>query len=209
MLFEYRARDVSGSLKTGEVAASSLVEATRQLRKDGLLPTHIEEKVTTRGEVVWKQLNTYRVKRSEITYLLNQLAVLIDSGVPLATSLDSMARQCANPRLREVLQGLQESVEGGESLSVAMSKYPRVFNGVIVNLVRAGEASGTLPKMLERVADRSRADIESRTQVMSALTYPLVMLTICLGLCVFLLVYVFPKISPLFVIVIVLLVDQF
>ena len=198
MLFEYRARDVSGDLKSGEIAALSLVEATRQLRKEGLLPIQVQEKIQTASAIVWKSISQPRVRRSEVAYVLNQLAVLIDSGVPLASALDSMARQTRNPSLREILHNLQESVQGGEALSGALAKYPRIFSAVTTNLVRAGEASGTLPRMLERIADQARRDIESRGQVLSALTYPLAMLTMCLGLCVFLLVYVFPKISPMF-----------
>jgi type IV pilus assembly protein PilC len=110
-----------------------------------------------------------------------------------------MARQSQNPRLREVLQNLQAKVESGETLSAAFASYPRIFDPVIVNLVRAGEASGTLAKMLERIADQARQDIETRGQMFSALTYPIAMLSICTGLCIFLLVYVFPKITPMFV----------
>jgi len=199
MLFTYRARDVAGELKSGEISALSQVEASRQLRKEGLLPIQMEEKVEHAGAAVWKNLSRQRIRRSEVAYVLNQLAVLIDSGVPLSTALDSMARQSTNLRLREILQGLQAKVESGDPLSGALAAYPRIFDPVIVNLVRAGEASGTLAKMLERIADQARKDIESRSQVLSALTYPLAMLTMCLGLCIFLLVYVFPKIAPMFV----------
>jgi len=199
MLFTYRARDISGELKLGEISALSSVEASRQLRKEGLLPIKLEEKIQSSVETVWKNINRQRIRRSEVAYVLNQLAVLIDSGVPLASSLDSMARQSANPQLREVLQGLQSRVESGEALSTALGAYPRIFGALIVNLVRAGEASGTLAKMLERISDQSRKDLEARGQILSALTYPLAMLGMCLGLCIFLLIYVFPKISPMFV----------
>ena len=121
MLFTYRARDVSGTLRMGEISAHSQIEATRQLRKEGLLPIQLDEKVQNAGAVVWQNLNQHRIRRSEIAYVLNQLAVLIDSGVPLSTSLDSMARQSTNPRLREILQGLQSKVESGDPLSGALA----------------------------------------------------------------------------------------
>lgn len=197
MQFDYLARDASGKMQTGIVSAETTAEAARKLRQDGLFTLSITEtRVMTR--VVNAGLFARRVSRSEIVYLSSQLAVMVDAGIPVASALAGLAKQSENPTLRSMLERIQQDVEGGVDFSAALAKYPRHFDGVYVNLIKAGEVSGLLGALLERISVQMRSDLEQRQKVRGALMYPGVMLAMCLSACVFLLTFVLPKISPMF-----------
>jgi type IV pilus assembly protein PilC len=100
--------------------------------------------------------------------------------------------------MQRMLQQLQKDVEAGDNLSKALSRFPKQFDKTYVNLVKASEASGTLAKMLDRIATQSRAELDTRQQVTGALMYPAGMLVMCVGVVIFLLTNVFPKITPMF-----------
>ena len=197
MQFTYQARDKSGRIREGQMVASNADEASKQLRQDGMYLLSLQEAASS-GETAALALFQKRIKRSDIIYLTTQLAIMVDAGVPVATALDGLSKQAGHPTLQQMLKRLQSDVESGEDLSTAMSRYPRQFDTTYVNLVKASEASGTLSKMLDRIATQSRSDLESRQQVTGALMYPMAMFVMCVGVSVFLLTYVFPKITPMF-----------
>lgn len=197
MQFVYQARDATGKVKSGEVAAATQAEATKQLRQEGLYLLSIDEQSSAKAPSTGVTIRK-RIKRSEIMYITHQLAVLTDSGVPLADTLASLSEQASNPALADVLQRIHGHVEGGEDLSVALARYPRYFDNTYVNLIKASEASGTLAHMLDRIAVQMRAELETRQRVTGALLYPASMMVMCVGVCVFLLIYVFPKLTPMF-----------
>jgi len=139
-----------------------------------------------------------RVSRSDIIYMTNQLAVMVDADVPLATALEGIAKQAENPTLKETVSEIQMQVQGGEDFSNVLEKFPKYFDTTYVNLVRASEASGTLSHMLDRISEQSRVAEDTRQKVKGALMYPGAMLVMCVGVCIFLLSYVFPKLTPMF-----------
>lgn len=197
MNFTYQARDIAGQIRDGEIVAASLEEATRQLRQEGMYLLSLQERASSavRSEFALFQK---RPKRTEIVYLTNQLAVMVDAGVPLATALEGLAKQSENPVLRQTLTSIQHGVEGGENLSTALARFPREFDQTYVNLVKASEASGLLAPMLERIAAQIGAELETRQKVRAALAYPALMLVMSIGVSIFLLAYVFPKLMPMF-----------
>jgi type IV pilus assembly protein PilC len=139
-----------------------------------------------------------RVTRSDIVYLTSQLAIMIDAGVPLSNALASLTRHIENPTFRAMLEKIQQAVEAGDDLSTALARYPKQFDKTYVNLVKASEASGAMAPMLDRIAIQARTELETLQKVRGALMYPAVMLVMCVAACVFLLTYVFPKITPMF-----------
>lgn len=198
MQFEYLARDNAGKLQSGVMAADSSAEAARKLRQDGLITLTITEtRVQARTTV--NPLFARRISRSDIVYLSSQLAVMVDAGIPVASAIGGLAKQSENPSMRSMLERIQQDVEGGVDFSVALSRFPRHFDGVYVNLVKAGEVSGLLGALLERIANQMRSDQEQRQKIRGALMYPGVMMAMCLGACAFLLTFVLPKISPMFI----------
>ncbi|MEX0703958.1 MAG: type II secretion system F family protein [Planctomycetales bacterium] len=197
MQFAYQARDSGGRIRDGAIAAADTDEAARLLRRDGLYLLSLKEQAedAAGGELA---LFRRRVSRSDIIYFTNQLAVMVDAGVPLAEALAGLARQHENPRLKQVLSDVQTAVESGDDLSTSLARFPGQFDSTYVNLVKASEVSGTLAPMLERIATQARADLETRSKVTGALMYPGVMLVMCVGVSTFLLAYVFPKLTPMF-----------
>jgi len=139
-----------------------------------------------------------RIKRSEIIYVTSQLAIMADTGITLSTALNALAEQEENPSLKAVLVSLKSSVETGEDFSVALARHPKQFDKTYVALVKASEQTGTLAEMLERIANYQRKELETRNNVRSSLAYPAAMFVIAIGVCVFLLTWVFPKFTPLF-----------
>lgn len=198
MNFAYQARDAGGRVREGEIAAATVEEAARLLRRDGLYLLSLKEKAVEAAAGFSLGLFRSGVLRSEIIYFTNQLAVMVDAGVPLAEALQGLAKQSENLRLKQILSDVQSAVESGDDLSAALARFPRQFDNTYVNLVKASEASGTLAPMLERIATQSRADLETRAKVKAALTYPATMLLMCVSVSVFLLAYVFPKLTPMF-----------
>lgn len=198
MQFEYLARDAAGKMQSGVVTAETSADAARKLRNDGLFTVSMSE-TRAAARTTTSSIFARRISRSDIVYLSCQLAVMVDAGIPVASAIGGLAKQSENPSMKSMLERIQQDVEGGIDFSVALAKYPRCFDGVYVNLVKAGEVSGLLGALLERIAGQMRSDLEQRNKVRGALMYPGVMMLMCLGACGFLLTFVLPKISPMFV----------
>ncbi|MFV1966442.1 MAG: type II secretion system F family protein [Pirellulaceae bacterium] len=139
-----------------------------------------------------------RVSRSEIIYLTSQLAIMVDTGINLAAALEGIRAQEDNPSLRKILGQLKSDVESGEDFSTALAKHPKHFDKTFVALVTSSEQTGTLGEILEHIACYLRKDMDNRSKVRSAMTYPMIMLVMAIGVSIFLLTYIMPKFTPLF-----------
>lgn len=196
MRFAYQAKDPNGTLRTGEVDCDSVDAASMQLRQQGLYVLSLDPlltNVSSRPSIFAK-----RVTRNDIVEFASQMAVMVDAGVPLSSALEGLAAQTDNATLKNMLDSIQQGVQGGDDLSTSLAKYPKHFDRAFVNLVRASEASGTLGPMLERIATQNRTDADTRGRIKGALIYPAAMMTMCVGVIIFLLTYVFPKLMPMF-----------
>jgi type IV pilus assembly protein PilC len=192
MNFEYTARDPLGNTHDGSIDAATRDEAIQTLNRDGLQVVTIAE-----GD---DGLNLFprRLSRSDIIYTTTQLAIMVDTGINLATALQGLLEQEDNPTLHKLLSALKKDVEAGESFSASLARHPRYFDKTFVALIKASEQTGTLGEMLDHIADYMRKDLESRSKVRSALAYPCVMLVIAMNVTIFLLTFVMPKFTPLF-----------
>ncbi len=197
MQFNYQARDVGGRIQSGEINAATEEEASQQLRKDGLYLLSIES-ASGAPQGANFALFQRKVKRIEIIYFTNQLAVMVDAGVALANALEGLGRHNENPTFKEIVKKLQKAVESGEDFSVALSRFPKQFDKTYVNLIKASEASGSMAPMLNRIATQARSELETKQKVKGAMMYPAAMVVMCIGVSVFLLTFVFPKLSPMF-----------
>jgi general secretion pathway protein F/type IV pilus assembly protein PilC len=165
--FEYVARDPSGQRVSGSVAATTEREALSILSGKALFPVSVtEEKVKS------SNLSRKRVGGQLMATTYSQLASLLRSGVPLLRAIHVLRHQTSSARLREVLDDIHRRVEDGSTLGEAMNRYPRVFNEMAVNMVRAGGEGGFLEDALERVSQftEEQEDLKSRTA--GALAYP-------------------------------------
>jgi type IV pilus assembly protein PilC len=190
--FEYRVRDALGAEHEGTIDAVNREEAVQRLRRDGLQIIDIDE--DTGG----LSLLAPSIRRTDVIYLTNQLAIMVDTGITLSTALQGILEQEKNSTLRRMLIEMRNTVEGGDDFSSALAKYPKYFDKTYVSLIKVGEATGTLAEMLERTALYLRKELEMRSKVRAAMAYPAVMATIAIGVTVFLLTYILPKFAPLF-----------
>jgi type IV pilus assembly protein PilC len=192
MLFSYTARDALGHLYEGSVEASNSDDAVQTLGRDGLVVSKITEEEDGLG------LFPRPVRQSEIVYLTSQLAIMVETGINLASALESLHEQEENPTLRRVLGTLKKDVEGGEDFSTALAKHPKHFDTTYLALIKASERTGQLGTMLEQIAYYLRKELDNRSKVKSAMAYPGIMLVLAIGVTTFLLTYIMPKFAPLF-----------
>jgi len=191
MPFQYRVLDPGGNVHEGTSDAPSLEAATQELRNEGFQVLSIEE--ADAGGLFPK-----RVRKSDLIYVTNQLAIMVDTGITLSAALAGILQQETNPTLKKVLQDLKQSVENGDDFSTALARYPQHFDKTYVSLVKASEATGTLGTMLERIGTYLRKEVEMVGKVRAAMAYPAVMLVLAIGVTVFLLTFIMPKFTPLF-----------
>ena len=127
-----------------------------------------------------------------------QLATLIDAGLPLLQSLNVLSKQEPNPNLRATIVALGESVQGGSTFSEALSTYPKMFNKLFVNMVKAGEIGGVLEVVLNRLAEYQEKANRLRAKLVSAMVYPTIILVIAVGILTFLMLVIVPKFKEMF-----------
>lgn len=194
--FRYTARDtVTGQLIKADIDAENEQAAAKLIRKEGLSPVTITAESQVTGGLR-NRLN--RVGSKDKVLFSRQLSTLINAGLPLVQSLRSVADQTTNKRFKSIIEEVINDVEGGMTLSVSLGKHPEVFNRVFVSLVAAGEASGTLDKALERIADQQEKDADLISKVRSAMVYPVIVLIVMFAVLGFMLVKVLPQVKVLY-----------
>jgi type IV pilus assembly protein PilC len=191
LTFQYKVRDSLGTEHEGSIDAVNRDEAVQQLRRDGMQVIDLDEDAGI-------GLLAPGIKRSDIIYLTNQLAIMVDTGITLSIALAGIGEQEANPTLRKMLMDLKRVVESGDDFSGALAKYPKYFDKTYVSMIKVGEATGTLAEMLERISLYLRKEMEMRSKVKSAMAYPGIMATMAVGVTIFLLTFILPKFAPLF-----------
>lgn len=140
-----------------------------------------------------------RVKLQEIVIFTRQLATMISAGIPLLEALEILAEQQDNPGFKAVLEDVVTQVRGGTDMSTALADHPRVFEDIYVNMIRAGEVSGQIDEILIRLAEYQEATAKLRSQIISAMTYPVISLLLIGGIILFLLLVIIPKFKEIFV----------
>lgn len=194
--FSYEARDQSsGKIVKASVQADSENAAARLLSEQGFNPLSIKE---VNGEAGIFSKLTGRITMKDKIVFTRQLATLIGAGLPLAQSLRTIAEQTENKQLQGIAQEILAAVEGGKSLSDAFSKRKDVFGPIFIALVSAGEASGTLDQSLQRIATQQEKDAAIMGKIKGALTYPIIVMVVILGVVVFMLVTVVPQVEHLY-----------
>ena len=138
------------------------------------------------------------VKRADVILFVNQMAVMLDTGVPLSEAVNGIADRTADPKYREILLEITASIESGEPLSSAMSKYPKAFPPIMIALLRASEASGTMSEMLNRIALYLTKEYQILRQVRGAMMYPAFMMFMCVSVTVLLLTMVLPQFAGMY-----------
>ncbi len=194
--FIYSAYDVEGLKIGGVVEAENIDQARVSLQGKQLMIVSIKEKIDS-GKLVWS-LRRKVVGARELEYLTSELSLLLASGVTLDRALGVMKRSSVTSSQLELIANLSDSVRRGETLSQAMLNSGEVFSALYINLVKLGESSGTLPLVFDRLAQDLRYQSELKTKVVQALTYPAVILSVCVLCVFFILNFIVPQMSGLF-----------
>ncbi|HSX53651.1 MAG TPA: type II secretion system F family protein [Patescibacteria group bacterium] len=196
LTFEYTARDAKTGQKTkAEVQADSEQMASKLIHDQGLAPLSIKLKEGN-NQLFGKYFK--RVKAKDKVLFSRQLSTLINAGLPLVQSLNSVMSQTDNKALKATISKIIGSVEGGTSFSSALAQYPDIFNKVFISLVAAGEASGTLDAALERLANQQEKDAEILSKVRGAMIYPIIVLLVMVMVVGFMIVKVLPQVEVLY-----------
>lgn len=193
--FKYVARDPSTGKKVqGLVHTDNEKGVAEFLKTRGL--AMLEVSAAGSGGIFDKFKS--RIKAKDKVVFSRQLSTLIDAGLPLVQSLRSVLNQTKNKSFEAILLEVINDVEGGKAFSAALAKHPRVFDPVFVSLVQAGEASGTLDKALERIANQQEKDAELISKVRGAMMYPVIVLLVMMAVITFMLVSVLPQVQTLY-----------
>ncbi|MBI1911415.1 MAG: type II secretion system inner membrane protein GspF [Deltaproteobacteria bacterium] len=193
--FRYKAYDSIGKTIAGSLEASGLKDAAQQIKNTGLFPAEIKETEGAKG----KQFGLKKgITAQMLALTTRQLATLLSTGTNLSEALTVLCENTSNEKLKAVLQKVRETVVEGSSFARALEAHPTVFSPFYRGLVTAGEASGSLDKVLPRLADYLEARAKILNDVKAALTYPILMSLVGIGVLSFLFIFVIPKITRMF-----------
>jgi len=221
--FAYIAVDSAGKESRGTIEAPNQAQAVAKVRSQGLFPTAIgaagggeggsskaapaSKKSAPAGKKSMGQMKIEiklpkflrpKVKQKDLTTLTRQLATLVDAGLPLLRGLHVLQRQTPNLTLKDALAGMCDSVESGSTFSESLLNFPKIFDNLYVNMVKAGEAGGVLEVVLNRLAEFAEKAEKIKNKVKGAMVYPVVVLVAAVGITGFLLVAVIPKFKDIF-----------
>jgi len=201
--YRYKARDRSGSVVTGSLVATSAQEVSTRLRSEGKFLLAVDDRPMNADselnpEEIRRSESAKRVRREDVISFCQQLSVMLETGVPLADALDSFHRQTPRREFRQVIHTLRDDIHTGIPFSTSMQKWPRVFPSIMISLMKASEASGTMSMMLGRIGDYLQKERRTIKQVKGALSYPAFMVIFAIVISVFLFAFVLPKFARIY-----------
>lgn len=206
-VFEYKALDPSSKRESkGIIDADSVKAAGARLRKQGLYPTEIREQregASRKGKSWFDQevdVAKYLqfITRRDVSVMTTQLATLVGAHVPMGEALSALVDQTEKEKLKTVLARVKERVNEGAGLAEAMAEHPKVFDELYVQMIRAGEKSGALPEVLKRLASYADSQVKLQSQILSAVTYPILLGIFGTGILMGLFIGVIPRLRTMF-----------
>ena len=196
--YEYTALDPSGRERSGVLEGDAARQIRAMLREQGLLPISVSEVIDTQPTRFDRLSMARRVNATDLALLTRQLATLVRSGLPLEEALLAVSQQSEKPRVRSVLAGVRARVVEGRSLAEGLGAFPGVFPEIFRATVSAGEQSGHLDAVLERLADYTENRQILQQRIRNAMVYPVLLTVVCLGIVSLLLGYVVPEVVRVF-----------
>ncbi len=198
-VFAYKGFDAKGKAVAGLRDAESPRALRSFLRKDGIFANQVIENTNqTNAPGKKAKVRRDRVSAQDLAMATRQLATLVGAAIPLVDALAALTDQVEHPALRSVLAQIKQRVNEGASLGDSMADHPRVFTPLFVNMIRAGETSGALDVVLNRLADFTENQAKLQQKIIGAMFYPGVMMLMALGVITLLMTFVIPKITMLF-----------
>jgi len=196
--FAYKGVSTAGRGVSGTVEADSPRTARARLRDQGILASDIRENAAGQGPTARRLLAGSRVPVRELARTMRQLATLLSAGIPLVDAVATLANRPMRPAMHAALEAVRTDLIGGESFERAIARHRGVFPEIYLGMIHAGEASGALDRVLVRIADHAEANARLQAQFRAAMTYPTIMMLVGGGIVTFLLAYVVPQVTRVF-----------
>lgn len=196
MKFTYKAVTTDGKIIRGIVEAKEVKEAAVYLRNRGFLPIKISSTQNKLFAKYFAFLN--KVKSSDLVFFTRQLSSMLNAGLTLMQALNILKDQVQNDLMKEVVNGIISEIEEGRSFSGAISKYPGVFSNIYISLIKAGETSGLLDKILFRLAENMEKQEKLKSTIKSAMVYPIIIISGMLGVMLIMMLFVMPQLESLY-----------
>ncbi len=201
-VYEYSALNPAGKKLKGIIEADSRTAARQKIRQEGNYPVDINETLSGRKEDKKRKISLPRlggrIKQQEVHIATRQLATLLGAGIPLVPALNGLFEQTTNPAFRTIITQIKDQVNEGNSLTTALAEHPRIFSKIYINMVQAGEASGSLDVVLDRLADFGENQQALKSRITAALIYPIFMGFVGIGVLFTLITVIIPKITKVF-----------
>lgn len=195
-IYTYKAKEMSGEDSNGEIESSDPRSATTILRKKGLIVTSVILKPQSLMVRVEKIIN--KVSFTSLVNMTRQLATMVGAGLVLSEAIDILEEQESNKMFKKALSEIADGIKGGSTLAQALGKHKDIFPQVYINLVKSGESSGTLDKVLLKMADNLEKEKEFRARIKGAMIYPVVVICMMIGVMVLMMTFVVPKLVGLY-----------
>jgi general secretion pathway protein F len=202
-VYEYTALDAAGKVVKGMIDSESSRAARVKLRKQGIYPTALNLVESSEQAPVFRKEIRFRPTRlkaglKDVALFTRQMSTLIASGLPLVEALGAQTEQVENVNLRRIVTDVREKVNEGAGLADAMARYPGTFSSLYTNMVRAGETSGTLEIVFQRLADYLENQMKLRGDILATLTYPIFLLVVMSLIVTGLVTFLMPKVVKVF-----------
>ena len=197
-MFQYKAKTRGGEMVSGELATGDRRAALAELGKMGFFPLAVDSREAEQGGKKGLRGFRARVKARDVLMFTQQLSSLLKSGMSLSQALGTLERRGQNKALGAIIGELRNGIVQGESLSDSLGKHPKIFSRFFVNLIKAGEASGSLDEVLLRLGKHQSQMAEVREKVISALLYPLIIVCVGIITIVFFMLVMVPRFAKMF-----------
>tara|TARA_R110000868_G_scaffold344396_1_gene605407 strand:- start:8742 stop:9959 length:1218 start_codon:yes stop_codon:yes gene_type:complete len=200
-IYSYKGLTSAGKEVKDNVTAEGLIQAKQRLKSMGIMLIEIEEQKSSTKSKTASTGFTFgqAVNAEELALMTRQLATLIKAKVQIVEAFSALMDQTENPRFQVILSEIRQKVNEGSSLAQALDDYPKTFNNVYVNMVEAGEASGTLEVVLLRLADFTEAQVKLARKIKGSMTYPVIMMVVGTVMISIIFIFVIPKITKIFI----------
>ncbi len=191
--FSYRARTSTGSLVTGTLSRSTAEDVATELRGQGYVPVKIVPHEEKKAFALFET-----IRAEDIIVFSRQMATLIKAGIPFLRCLDTLGAQTDNKKMKSILRDMRMDVEGGQTFSQALSKFPEAFSSLYVGMIHVGEEAGVLDEMLERLATLLEHEAVTKQRVKTSVRYPLMVVVAITAAFFFLTTFVIPKFAGVY-----------
>lgn len=199
-MFRWQGTGPRGENLQGEMEAPSVEAVVARLRAQRIRP--IQERIQEKGKGFDKEIKIPgfggSVKSKDVVIFTRQLGTMIDSGLPIVQALEILGQQTTNPVFAKAIKKIKQDVEGGDTFSTALSRYPKIFDNLYTNMISAGEIGGILDTILSRLSEYMEKAVKLKAKIKGAMIYPASIVTVAVGVTSVLLIYVIPVFADLF-----------